>query len=241
MNMLKIFIYYFFLTSLFSCNKKDEMPKDMTVQSASRRTQKNIFSDEFNQVSHTPDTSKWSLCPQASPAWAKYLSESYDQAFVENGNLVLLAEKKDGQYKVGGVQTRGKFSFQYGRVDVSARFTKTAKGGWPAIWMMPEAPKYEGGWPACGEIDIMEQLNHDAVVHHTIHSHYKNTLNLYIPVPSMISFYKKNEYNIYSVEWTPDSLIFFVNGVQKLKYSINTCVTKPTRSNGLLTPLFILS
>lgn len=175
-----------------------------------------IFEDDFEQENTIPDTTKWSLCPKNNAAWGKHLSESYEQVFVENGNLILLAEKVDGKYQAGGIRTLGKFDFQYGRVEVKAKFTKTAKGGWPAIWMMP-SPKYVG-WPDCGEIDIMEQLNNDTIVYHTIHSHYKNTLNLYIPLPSIISFYKKNEYNVYAVEWTPESITFFVNGMQRLTY-----------------------
>lgn len=89
----------------------------------------------------------------------------------------------NGVYKTGGVQSLGKAEFQYGKIEICARFTKTAKGGWPAIWMMPAKPVYSG-WPACGEIDIMEQLNHDGIVYQTIHSHYKNDLGFTKPVPT---------------------------------------------------------
>lgn len=204
------------------CSKNAEFDNLLINQdediTAGTRALSLLFEDDFNQQNGLPDTSKWTLCPKDSPDWARYLSESYDQAYVENGNLVLVAEKVNGEYKTGGVQTLGKFDFQYGTVEVRARFTKTAKGGWPAIWMMPSVPKYAGGWPECGEIDIMEQLNNDLIVHHTIHSHYKNTLNLYIPIPSMVSLYRREQYNTYAVKWTPDYIAFWVNGVQRLKY-----------------------
>lgn len=125
-------------------------------------SEKIVFQDDFNQVDSIPDRNKWSLCKKGSPAWSKYLSESYDQAYVHDGKLVLVAEKVNGVYKTGGVQSLGKAEFQYGKIEICARFTKTAKGGWPAIWMMPAKPVYSG-WPACGEIDIREQLNHEAL------------------------------------------------------------------------------
>lgn len=215
------YISFVLLALLIGCNNSIEIEDTSSIQEeihATTRSNTIIFEDNFEQSSNIPDTSKWVLCPQDSPAWAKYLSESYEQAYVQDGKLVLVAEKMSGNYKAGGLQTLGKFDFQYGKVEVNARFTKPAQGGWPAIWMMPSAPKYSGGWPACGEIDIMEQLNHEAIVHHTIHSHYKNTLHLYIPLPSMISFYNKNEFNTYAVEWTPDYLLFSVNGHNKLRY-----------------------
>lgn len=222
----KSFNLFFVILIAIACNKVidaetnliDQSGTDVNTQQSQLRSFSTlVFEDNFEQFNSIPDTSKWVLCPKDTPAWARYLSESYNQAYVENGNLVLVGEKIDGQYRTGGVQTQGKFEFQYGKVEVRARFTKSAKGGWPAIWMMPSVPKYQS-WPACGEIDIMEQLNHDAIVHQTIHSHYKNTLNLYLPVPSMISFYSKGQYNTYAVEWTPDYLLFSVNGRSRLKY-----------------------
>ena len=176
-----------------------------------------LFEDNFDQPGTIPDTTYWSLCPNQSPAWARYLSESYDQAYLKDGCLVLVGEKINGQYKTGGVQTLGKLNFTYGKVEVCARFTQSAQGGWPAIWMMPSDPLYPG-WPDCGEIDIMEQLNHDTYVYQTIHNHYKNVLGKYTPTPSVTAGYNTTEFNVYALDWTADALIFSVNGVIKLTY-----------------------
>lgn len=176
-----------------------------------------IFEDNFDQSSSIPDTAKWVLCPKGTPAWARYLSESYDQAYVKDGKLVLVGEKINGVYKTGGVKTQGKVEFKYGKVEVSARFAKSSKGGWPAIWMMPSAPTYPG-WPACGEIDIMEQLNHDKIVYQTIHNHYKNTLGNNTPKPTVTAPYNQGGFNVYALDWTKDALTFSINGVVKLTY-----------------------
>lgn len=216
-TILSVFVYT-------SCSNEGDMNviagEDPGATKASENIVGNqvIFEDNFDQTDGVPDTAKWTLCTKSGADWGRYLSESYDQAYVKDGKLVLVGEKIDGEYKVGGIETLGKVDFKYGRVEVCAKFTKSAQGGWPAIWMMPSAPIYPGGWPDCGEIDIMEKLNHEIIIHHTIHSHYKNTLNMYLPVPSMIAFYKQNEYNVYAVDWTPDALVFSVNGVNKLTY-----------------------
>ncbi|CAG7726699.1 unnamed protein product [Allacma fusca] len=52
------------------------------------------------------------------------------------------------------LRTKGTFSFRYGRVEVRARMP-SGDWVWPAIWLLPEDWKY-GGWPASGEIDIVE-------------------------------------------------------------------------------------
>lgn len=199
-----------------SCSNEMEgiMDESLILTKASGQI---IFEDNFDQVGNIPDTNKWVLCPNQSPAWARYLSESYDQAYLKDGKLVLVGEMVNGQYKTGGVQTLGKVEFKYGRVEVCAKFTKSAQGGWPAIWMMPSAPIYPG-WPDCGEIDIMEQLNHDKIVYQTIHNYYKNTLGNNNPNPTITAPYILNQFNVYALDWTQDALIFSINGVNKLTY-----------------------
>ena len=52
------------------------------------------------------------------------------------------------------LRTANSFSFKYGRVEIRAQLPR-GDWIWPAIWMMPRYNAY-GGWPASGEIDIME-------------------------------------------------------------------------------------
>ena len=49
------------------------------------------------------------------------------------------------------LESRDRFSFRYGRLEVRARIP-VASGAWPAIWTLGN----RWGWPACGEIDVME-------------------------------------------------------------------------------------
>ncbi|XP_033115117.1 beta-1,3-glucan-binding protein-like [Anneissia japonica] len=52
------------------------------------------------------------------------------------------------------LRTVKSFSFKYGRVEVSAKMP-TGDWLWPAIWLLPKH-EYYGGWPASGEIDMVE-------------------------------------------------------------------------------------
>ncbi|MBK6499801.1 MAG: glycoside hydrolase family 16 protein [Saprospiraceae bacterium] len=64
--------------------------------------------------------------------------------------------------------SKGKREFTFGRFDVRAKLPK-GKGIWPAIWMLG-ANISNIGWPACGEIDIMELIGSEPnKIHGTIH------------------------------------------------------------------------
>ncbi|XP_071954283.1 beta-1,3-glucan-binding protein-like [Antedon mediterranea] len=52
------------------------------------------------------------------------------------------------------LRTVNSFSFKYGKVEINAKLP-TGDWLWPAIWLLPKHNSY-GGWPASGEIDIME-------------------------------------------------------------------------------------
>jgi beta-glucanase (GH16 family) len=172
-----------------------------------------IFEDNFNQTSSIPDTAKWSLCTHyiGDP----FISGSYDQAYVKDGKLILKGEKIKGVYKTGGIWTKNKFDFTYGKVEVSAKFI-SAQGSWPAIWLMPYEPSmYE---KAEGEIDIMEQVNRESIVYQTLHSYYITTLKQTSPMRQISARYNVNQFNTYAVEWTPDQIIFSVNGTATLTY-----------------------
>ncbi|QQO09996.1 glycoside hydrolase family 16 protein [Breznakiella homolactica] len=78
------------------------------------------------------------------------------------GNICIHSQdpgrRKDGTITSGRVNTSGKFSFQYGRIEAGIKFPKTADGLWPAFWMLGDDFS-SAGWPQCGEIDIVEMGN----------------------------------------------------------------------------------
>ena len=175
-----------------------------------------LFFDDF-EIDGSPDPTKWVLCPKGASDWNKEMSESYDQAYVKNGVLVLNAEKVDGVYKAGGIKTEGKFDFTFGKVEVRARITNYPNGAFPAIWMMPKRYIYNG-WPNCGEIDIMEHIKQENSIHQTLHTHYTYTLgNKTGTTRQTVCDFE--EFTVYGMEWTPERLTFYVNGQETFSYS----------------------
>jgi beta-glucanase (GH16 family) len=90
---------------------------------------------------------------------------------------------------------------------------------WPAIWMLGTNID-SVGWPACGEIDIMENVGFEPdVVHATVHTesfnHVKGTQKgSQAAVPGAAT-----EFHVYAMEWFPDHIAFFVDGEPYFTFS----------------------
>lgn len=118
-------------------------------------------------------------------------------------------------FLTGGIYSWGKFAFLYGRIEVRAKLD-AAHGAWPAIWMMSEKDIYPDQHN--GEMDIMERLNHDAFAYQTTHNHYTITLKQEIPKKFNTGRIDTAGFNVYSVSWYPDRLVYAINGVETITY-----------------------
>lgn len=222
-NKLLPIIFVLFSLNLLSCRfyNTNSVGSKNTQINQSKKKWKLIFEDSFNNDGEF-DKSKWSYSPRWHPAWAKFLTEGKDYVNQENGMLVLRMDNKvikddPIQYHSGGIQTAQKFSFKYGKVEVRAKFNH-GKGSWPAIWMMPEQPHLYGDWPNSGEIDIMEHVNNELMVHQTVHT--KSETNADGASRSTHqSPYKINDFNIYGIIWDSSKIEFYLNG--ELQYTYN--------------------
>ena len=180
-----------------------------------------VFEDNFNAIGNF-DNSKWSYCTRNTASWAKYLTSTSDYASLDGSNLLLKMDNKtiSGDavpYHSGGIQTSGKFALKYGKVEVRAKFTGGI-GSWPAIWMMPESPVAYGGWPNSGEIDIMEHVNNESVIHQTVHNGAVTNSNGVSSVTKS-SAYNVTDFNTYGIIWDENKIEFYLNGVLKNTYN----------------------
>ena len=177
-----------------------------------------LFEDDFDTDDSTePDPDKWVLCERGDKTWNRNMSESYKQAYIENGSLFLIGELVDGKYLTGGIETRGKFDFQYGKVECRARFARRPKGNHTGIWMMPAPPAEE--WPKSGEIDIMEHLNDESIIYQTVHNWYADDMgHSDKPKAQGTAEIDNQDWNIYGIIWNADSITYTVNGEKYLTY-----------------------
>ena len=190
--MSKSFYYFILLAWFFliSCEKNGDTTDSDNSEPITNLDWNLIWSDEFGGTSL--DQSKWNIL-RWRPGWVNNELQAYTERdtniYLENGNLVLRALIEPGyfdsdyqgnsynaDYTSGRINTSGKFSPTYGRVDIRAKLPK-GRGSWPAIWMLGENISTVG-WPNCGEIDIMEHVGFDSgIIHGSIHTEDFNHMN----------------------------------------------------------------
>ena len=119
-----------------------------------------VWHDEFD--SNELDNKVWKKIWRNRSDWAIHMSSDPALYGFENGELVLRGMVNDflpndtAQFLTGGVWSRNRKAFGFGRIEIRAKFD-VAEGFWPAIWMLPNTNKAIN-WPYGGEIDIMEHL-----------------------------------------------------------------------------------
>jgi len=126
-----------------------------------------FVADELNAAEWT-----WDL-GNGNDGWGNRESQYYreENTTVEGGNLVITAKEENFEglpYTSSRIISKDKVEFQFGRIDIRAAMPQ-GQGLWPALWMLG-ANIDDIGWPACGEIDIMELVGHEpGIVHGTAH------------------------------------------------------------------------
>ncbi len=179
-----------------------------------------IWADEF-EADGAPDAQKWDY-DLGGGGWGNNELQTYTNkrtnSWVKDGCLYLKALKTDGNWTSARLVTRGKGDWLYGRIEVRAKLPM-GKGTWPAIWMLPTDWKY-GGWPASGEIDIMEHVGYDlGVVHGTIHTEaYNHSIGTQKGASIDVEDAMAN-FHVYAIEWDEDLIRWYVDDV--LYFSFN--------------------
>lgn len=172
-----------------------------------------VWSDDFE--AGALDTSIWTARTDADcPVPCDEGQQSYtaDRVTVTGGALTIEARGPMGAYTSGLVDTRGKRELRYGRVEIDALMPATT-GAAPSLWMLPASDTY-GGWPASGEIDIVnapdlgvgnQTLEHALRYGLPVPEDTTTTVSLDAPMPADMTTLT------YAIEWEAGEIRWFVN------------------------------
>lgn len=178
-----------------------------------------VWNDEFDGETLNLDNWTYEIgdgCPGLC-GWGNNELQYYRQENLQlvDGHLVIEAKRQNfggRQYTSSRIKTQGKQEFKFGRVDIRAALPE-GQGIWPALWML--GSKFSDvGWPACGEMDIMELVGHiPNRVYSTVHfganlsEHQFVGSSLTLPGSQKFS----QTFNVFSMNWTQNQVQFLMN------------------------------
>lgn len=188
-----------------------------TVNITVNVTQSLIWSDEFNTPG-APDAGKWNYdIGTGSGGWgnqeAQYYTQRPENVIIEGGLLKIKAIRENymgSTFTSARMKTQGKFDFKYGKVEVRAK-VPAGVGTWAAAWALGSNINTVG-WPACGELDIMEHLGREVgKVYGTLHYPGRSGGNADGNFRMITN--ATTEFHIFSTEWTSSSIKILVDGL----------------------------
>lgn len=192
------------------------------------------WSDEFNGSSI--DSSIWTHeTGYGSYGWGndewQYYTDDSQNSNVSGGLLTITAKssgtlgKRDGSITSARMVTMDKVQFEFGKIAAKIK-VPTGQGVWPAFWMLGANISSEG-WPASGEIDILEKVGGSTTNEQTLHGtvHYEDNNGDYAYEGGSVNLgeYLSDDFHVYEIEWNEASIVWKVDGYQY--HSIN--ITDP--------------
>jgi beta-glucanase (GH16 family) len=200
------------------------------VPTPSKTTWVQVWSDEFDgPAGASIDNTKWSYettdgCQQGNCGWGNNEQEYYSSAS-ENislngqGQLMIVARRAATGltcyygpclYTSAKITTRGKVLAQPGRVEARIKLP-TGQGLWPAFWMLGhDFPTT--AWPACGELDIMENKgSQPTTTSSALHGPGYSGATPFAHSHDLASGVLADDFHTFAVEWDSLHVRFFVD------------------------------
>jgi beta-glucanase (GH16 family) len=205
--------------------------------------------DEFSGRRGTrPDPRKWSF--ETGHGWGdrelqSYTSRPRNASLDGRGHLVITArreaytgaDRRPADYTSARINSQAKFEFAYGRVDARIR-VPAGRGLHPAFWALGSSLD-KVGWPASGEIDLMEVFGGAPfTVHGTLHGPRSGRVEYKVGATRRARAPLSKGFHVYGISWRPGRIAFRLDGEV---YAVRTPSDLPSGSSWRFDrPFFLL-
>lgn len=234
------FLALFLLVPFTGC----QGPASIVTATPPVATGKLVWAEEFTgPAGSLPAASHWGF--DVGTDWGNAQLE-YDTARPANvsldgeGNLAIVARRESYNgcaYTSGRINTGGLYSRATGRFEARMKLP-TGRGMWPAFWLLG-ADHSTVGWPACGEIDIMEYRGQEpTVVHGSLHGPgYSggNARTKAYTLPNGGRF--DSGFHVFAIEWKANQITWLVDNVP---YQVLTPSNLPSGTRWVFDHPFII-
>lgn len=177
-----------------------------------------IWEDNFDGSSL--NTANWTHeTGTGTNGWGNFELQYYrsENTTLQDGHLIISAKEESfsgSDYTSSRIISKNKFDFRYGRVDIRAALPE-GQGMWPALWMLGINID-QVGWPACGEVDIMEKVGgagKENEIHGTVHWQNSGQAANFGRATTL-STNTTNQFHVYSIEWNSTTIRWMVDNVE---------------------------
>lgn len=182
-----------------------------------------VWEDQFEGTELNTDNWTFEIGTGGS-GWGNNELQYYreENTTLQEGFLIITAKEEafeGSDYTSSRIITKGKQSFQYGRIDIRAALPQ-GQGIWPALWMLGANIDTEP-WPASGEIDIMEMVGGDEegkgdnITHGTAHWADANGQRaMYGNSTTLEDGIFADEFHVFSIVWDENTITWYLDDVQ---------------------------
>jgi len=202
-----------------------ERRPDDSQRPAPAQYTKLVWSDEFSGPAGAPPAgSKWI---HDIGAWGftnneleTYTDSTANASLDGQGHLALVARRQtetgpDGRtrnYTSARLETQGLFSTTYGLIEARMKIPAGA-GLWPAFWLLGNGFNTVG-WPACGEIDVLEALDgFPSVAHGFINGPSDQAPHYTVGHTAVSARSLASGFHTYAIRWSRNSITWLLDGV----------------------------
>jgi beta-glucanase (GH16 family) len=207
------------------------------------------WKDEFNGPRGArPNPRKWRF--DTGYGWGdrelqSYTSRPRNASLDGRGHLVITARRehytgadhRPASYTSARINSQAKFEFAYGHVDARIR-VPAGRGLHPVFWALGSNLD-KVGWPAAGEIDVMEVFGGDPfTVHGTLHGPRSGDGKYAVVATRRTRARLSKGFHVYGVSWRPGRIAFRLDGEV---YAVRTPSDLPSASRWRFDhPFFLL-
>lgn len=211
-----------------------------------------VWSDEFN--GNSLDRTKWDYQTGTQDNYYGNYGPNYwgngelqyytdgANVVVADGSLQITAKRQqmgDRPFTSARITTRDKYTVTFGKIEARMK-TPAIQGMWPAFWMLPQPPGHSstnneyGGWPANGELDIMEakgRLQNE--IDTTLHFGGPDWNNVHDMAGKSTKLSSSTEeWHSYAVEWTSTYIAWIIDGTEVYRVQSSRWWTSAADNSG---------
>ena len=182
-----------------------------------------VWADEFDgPAGAPPDPASWTYelgdgSAKGIPGWGNgelqhYTDDPANAALDGEGRLLITARRNGRGYTSARLVTKDKLAFAFGRIETRMRVPR-GDGLWPAFWALG-ASIDQVGWPASGEIDVMEHVGREPRrVYGALHGPgYAGGAGLVrsLELPRDLA----DDDHVFAVDWEPGQIVWSVDDLR---------------------------